>query len=262
MYDLDGQVALITGAAQGIGRAIALRLASEGADVAIADVNEEGARNVAEEAQRTGRRALALKADVTVREQVEGVVERTVGELGGLDIAVANAGIIHVAWLLEMGEAEFDRMFAVNVKGVWLTCAAAGRQMVRQGRGGRIVLAASRAGKTPSRVHATGAYAATKHAVVGLTRALAFELAKHKITVNAYCPGMVDTSMWDTIDAAVSQQLGVALGTHRKEAAAVIPLGRTEQPDDVANLVAWLASDEAAYMTGQAINIEGGTEVH
>ncbi|MBA3416523.1 MAG: SDR family oxidoreductase [Chloroflexia bacterium] len=150
----------------------------------------------------------------------------------------------------------------MNVKGVWLTCAAAARQMVKQGRGGRIIMAASRAGKTPSRMHPTGAYAATKHAVVGLTRALAFELAQHKITVNAYCPGMVDTPMWDSIDAAISERRGVPPGTLRTESAAQIPLGRVEAPDDVANLVAWLASDEAAYMTAQAINIEGGTEVH
>ena len=262
MYNLDGKVALVTGAAQGIGRAIALRLGQEGADVTVADINEEGARSVAEEIRAGGRRALALRVDVTDRRQVEGMVERTVAELGGVDIAVANAGIIRVAPLLEMKEEDFVQQFAVNVRGVWLTAAAAARQMIRQGRGGRIITAASRAGKTPSRMHPTGAYSATKHAVVGLTRALAFELAKHKITVNAYCPGMVDTPMWASIDAAVSELQGLQPGSLRADSAAQIPLGRVEQPEDVANLVAWLASDESAYMTAQAINIEGGTEVH
>jgi meso-butanediol dehydrogenase/(S,S)-butanediol dehydrogenase/diacetyl reductase len=262
MYYLDGKVALVTGGAQGIGRAIALRLAREGADVAVADLNEAGAEAVADEARALGRRAIAMRVDVTERRAVDQMVARTVAELGGLDVAVANAGIIYVASLLEMKEDEFDRLFAVNVKGVWLTCAAAGRQMVKQGRGGRIVLAASRAGKTPSRLHPTGAYSATKHAVVGLTRALAFELARHRITVNAYCPGMVDTAMWESIDSAIAEREGVPPGTLRAESEAQIPLGRIESPDDVANLVAWLASDESAYMTAQAVNIEGGTEVH
>ena len=262
MYRLDGKVALVTGAARGIGRAIALRLAAEGADVVVADINEAGASSVAEEVRNVGRRALALPLDVSRSDQVQTMVDRTVAELGGLDIAVANAGIIVIAPLLEMAEVDWDRLFAVNVKGVWLTTAAAARQMVEQGRGGRLILAASRAGKTPSRLHPTGAYATTKHAVVGLTRALAFELARHQITVNAYCPGMVDTDMWAQIDQEIAERRGVPPGTLRQEALAQIPLGRIEEPDDVANLVAWLASDESAYMTGQALNIEGGTEVH
>ena len=262
MYKLDGKVALVTGAGRGIGRAIALRLAAEGADLAVADIDEAGASSVAEEVRKLGRRGLALRVDVSQSDQVQTMVDRTVAELGGLDITVANAGIIVIAPLLEMAEVDWDRLFAVNVKAVWLTTAAAARQMVEQGRGGRLILAASRAGKTPSRLHPTGAYATTKHAVVGLTRALAFELARHRITVNAYCPGMVDTDMWAQIDQEIAERQGVPPGTLREEALAQIPLGRIEEPDDVANLVAWLASDESAYMTGQALNIEGGTEVH
>jgi meso-butanediol dehydrogenase / (S,S)-butanediol dehydrogenase / diacetyl reductase len=262
MYTLDGKVALVSGAGRGIGRAIALRLAVEGADLAVADIDEAGASSVAEEVRKLGRRALALRADVSRSDQVQAMVDRTVAELGGLDIAVANAGIILISPLLEMAEADWHRLFAINVKAVWLTTAAAARQMVKQGRGGRLILAASRAGKTPSRLHPTGAYSTTKHAVVGLTRALAFELAKHQITVNAYCPGMVDTDMWAQIDREIAERRGVPPGTLREEALAQIPLGRIQEPDDVANLVAWLASDESAYMTGQAVNIEGGTEVH
>ena len=262
MYQLDGKVALVTGAAKGIGRAIALRLAQEGADVAVADIDETGARSVAEQARSLGRRALAIKADVARRDDVEAMVARTGDALGGVDIAVANAGIVAVTPLLDMAEPDWDRLFAVNVKGVWLTALAAARRMIQQGRGGRLILASSRAGKTPSRLHATGAYATSKHAVIGLTRALAFELAKHQITVNAYCPGVVDTDMMASLERAVAERSGTPVGTYRKEAVAQIPLGRIEQPEDVANLVAWLASGEAAYMTGQAVNIEGGFEVH
>jgi meso-butanediol dehydrogenase/(S,S)-butanediol dehydrogenase/diacetyl reductase len=262
MYGFEGKVALVTGAAKGIGRAIALRLAQEGADVAIADVDEAGARAVAQEARSSGRRTLAIRADVARRDDAEAMVARTSAELGGIDIAVANAGIIAVTPLLEMAEPDWDRLFAVNVKGVWLTATAAARRMIQQGRGGRLILASSRAGKTPSRLHPTGAYATSKHAVIGLTRALAFELAKHQITVNAYCPGIVDTEMLESIDRAVSERRGTPRGTYKAEGVEQIPLGRIEQPEDVANLVAWLASGEAAYMTGQAVNIEGGFEVH
>ncbi|MBI3979706.1 MAG: glucose 1-dehydrogenase [Chloroflexi bacterium] len=259
---MHGRVALVTGAAQGIGRAIALRLAGEGADVVVADLNEAGAHAVADEARGLGRRALAVRVDVSRHDEVDAMVERTVAELGGLDIAVANAGIILVETLLETREEDWERLFAVNVKGVWLTAVAAARQMIRQGRGGRIILAGSRAGKTPSRLVLVGAYATTKHAVVGLTRALAFELAEHQITVNAYCPGLVDTPMWDTIDREMTRRLDVPRGTMRARGVAQIPLGRAERPEDVANLVAWLVSDESAYLTGQSINVDGGTEVH
>lgn len=262
MYSLEGKVALVTGAGRGIGRAIALRLAQEGADVAVVDIDEAGARSVAQEARSVGRRALSIKADVSRRDEVEVMVARAGDELGGLDIAIANAGIVAITPLLDMAEPDWDRLFAVNVKGVWLTAKAAARRMIQQGRGGRLILASSRAGKTPSRLHATGAYATSKHAVVGLTRALAFELAKHQITVNAYCPGVVDTDMLASIDRAVAERRGMPPGTYREESIAQIPLGRIEQPEDVANLVAWLASGEAAYMTGQAVNIEGGFEVH
>jgi meso-butanediol dehydrogenase / (S,S)-butanediol dehydrogenase / diacetyl reductase len=262
MYTLDGKVALVTGAARGIGRAIALRLASEGASVVVNDVNEVGVRGVADEIERQGQRALALPADVTSADEVEAMIQRTVGELGRLDIAVANAGIIVISPLLDMGLDDWDRLFDVNVKAVWLTSAAAARQMVSQGQGGRLILAASRAGKGPSRLGLTGAYSTTKHAVVGLTRALSVELAPHQITVNAYCPGAVDTDMWDKIDREGGARFGKPPGQLKAEALGQIPLGRLESPDDVANLVAWLASDQSSYMTGQAINIEGGGIFH
>jgi acetoin reductase-like protein len=261
VYDLSGKVALVTGAGRGIGRAISLRLAREGADLAAVDLALDAAEEVAAEARKLGRRALALRCDVTSAAEVDSTVAAALEALGRIDLLVNNAGIQIVAPLLETTEEQWDALFDVNVKSYWLCARAVVPAMIRQG-GGKIINASSRAGKTPSRLLPIGAYSTTKHAVVGLTRALAFELARHRITVNAYCPGVVDTPMWDLIDREVARRTGAAPGSIKARAIADIPLGRVQQPEDVANLVAWLASSESDYMTGQAVNIEGGTEVH
>ncbi len=261
MYNLNGKVAIVTGAAQGIGRAIALRLADEGADVAIVDVNPTGSAAVAAEVEARGRRAVALKVDVTRADEVAAMVQQTVEALGRIDILVNNAGIQTVAWLQEMREADWDRMFAVNVKAMWLCSRAVAEQMIKQGEGGRIVNASSRAGKVASALP-IGAYVTTKHAVIGLTRSMALELAPHRILVNAYRPGVVDTPMWDYIDREVGAKRGLPPGKAKADAVAQIPLGRSEQPEDVARLVAFLVSAESDYMTGQAINVTGGSVMH
>ena len=261
MYDLQGKVAIVTGAGRGIGRAIALRLASEGAAVGVADIDVGAASDVVAEIAALGRRAVALKVNVTNADEVDEMVRRTVAELGRLDIQVNNAGIQYLADLLEMKEDAWDRMFAVNVKGVWLCAKAAAAQMIKQGSGGRIINASSRAGKVAS-TQPIGCYVTTKHAVIGLTRQLALELAPHQITVNAYCPGVVDTPMWELIDREVATRRGVPIGSVKANAVAAIPLGRIEQPEDVARLVAFLASGESDYMTGQAINVTGGSVMH
>ena len=262
MYGLEGKVALITGGGRGIGRAIALRLAREGADVAISDLNESTADEAAKEIRDLGSRAIAIGADVTKADQVDAMVARTRGELGEIDILVNNAGINVIVPMLEMTEQQWDGLFDVNLKSYWLCAKAVAPGMIARGNGGKIINAASRAGKTPSKLSPTGAYATTKHAVVGFTRALAFELAQHKINVNCYCPGVVDTPMWDLIDREVSRRTGAPLGSTKAKAVAEIPLGRIVTPEDVANLVAFLASSESDYMTGQAINITGGSEIH
>jgi meso-butanediol dehydrogenase / (S,S)-butanediol dehydrogenase / diacetyl reductase len=261
MYNLNGKVAIVTGSAQGIGRAISLRLAEEGADLAIVDVNLAGAEAVAAEVEAKGRRAIALKVDVTSPADVGNMVEQTVAKLGRLDVMVNNAGIQKIVYLMETQEPDWDRLFAVNVKAQWLCAKAAAEQMIKQGQGGRIIIASSRAGKVASALP-IGPYVVTKHAVVGLTRQLALELAPHQILVNAYCPGVVDTPMWDQIDREVSARRGTPLGSVKKAAIDSIPLGRMEKPEDVARLVAFLASDESEYMTGQAINITGGSVMH
>ncbi len=261
MYDLNGKVAIVTGGARGIGRAISLRLAAEGADVAIVDVDLEGAKATAGEVEALGRRALPLRVDVTNAGEVAEMVSRTAAELGSIDILVNNAGIQYIATLLETSEEQWDRIFAVNVRASWLCAKAVAEYLIQRGKGGRIINASSRSGKAASS-NPIGAYVATKHAVIGLTRQLALELAPHGITVNAYCPGVVDTPMWELIDREVSKRRGVPLGSVKAAMVAAIPLGRIEQPEDVANLVAFLASNESAYITGQSINVEGGLVTH
>src|SRR5205814_2619196 len=166
---------------------------------------------------------------------------------------VNNAGINIIVPMLEMSEGQWDSLFDVNLKSYWLCARAVAPRMIERGGGGKIINAASRAGKTPSKLSPTGAYATTKHAVIGFTRALAVELAPHKINVNCYCPGFVDTPMWDLIDREVAARTGQPPGSIKARAVADIPLGRIEQPADVANLVTFLASRESDYMTGQAI---------
>jgi meso-butanediol dehydrogenase/(S,S)-butanediol dehydrogenase/diacetyl reductase len=258
-YELDGQVAIVTGAGRGIGRAIAQRLARDGAVVAVADLDGRLASSVAAEIAALGGQALPVTVDVTRREDVEGMVRETVARLGRLDILVNNAGVAAVAPLMETDESTWDRLMSVNAKGVLLCSQAAARQMIGQGGGGRIINNASGAGKVaPGKGMPLGAYAASKHAVVALTRQLGLELSSHQILVNCVCAGIVDTPMWELIDREVARLDGAAPGSVKERAVASIPLGRIEQPEDVANMVAFLASADASYITGQTLNVCGG----
>lgn len=257
-YELSGQVALVTGGGSGIGRAVAHRLAREGCNVAVVDVNEAAAHTVTREITAAGGVALPLVVDVTRKAAVEEMIQETVQRLGPLTIAVNNAGIVRIATLLETDEATWDAIMNVNAKGTLFCAQAAARQMIEQGRGGRIVNNASAAGKMAPGKNPLGAYSASKHAVIGLTKQMAMEWAEHGILVNAVCPGIVDTPMWDQIDRAVAKRQGVPIGTVKAQMAASVPIGRIEQPEDVANLVAFLVSADADYITGQAFNVCGG----
>jgi meso-butanediol dehydrogenase/(S,S)-butanediol dehydrogenase/diacetyl reductase len=258
-YDLQGQVAIVTGAGRGIGRAIALRLAREGAQVTVADIDELNAAGVAGEIAAKGGQALALKVDVTHREAAERMVQETVAKFGRLDILVNNAGIVAVAPLLETDEATWDALMNVNAKGVLFCSQAAARQMIAQGGGGRIINNTSTLGRiAPGKALPLGAYAASKHAAVALTRQMGLELAAHGILVNAVCPGVVDTDMWALIDRESAKLADVPPGSVKAGAVARLPIGRIQQPEDVANLVAFLASSDASYMTGQTYDVSGG----
>ena len=253
---LSGKVAIVTGGAQGIGRAISLRLAADGAALTVADLNDEKAGAVANEIIAAGGKAIPARVDVADAASTAELIERTVRELGSVDVMVANAGVIQVKPFLDLSSEDWDRTFAVNVRGVFLSLQAAARQMVEQGKGGRLLATASIAAKmgSPYQAH----YQSSKAAVVGMVRSVAWELGPHGITVNCYCPGVVDTDMWKYIDLERGKLMGRQPGELLKEMANRIPLGRVEVPDDVAPLVSFLASDESRYITGQAINVCGG----
>ena len=249
--------ALVTGAAGGIGRAIAERLVADGFGVSVADLSSSADQLEALVASLGGPDiALGLLIDVSEAASVEAAVAAHVGHFGGLDVMVANAGIAVTAPLLEITAKQWQLTMDVNVKGVLHCYQSAARQMITQGRGGRLIGAASvaahRGGKWQS------AYSASKFAVRGMSQSVAQELAEYQITVNVYSPGVVQTPMWEGIDAEMSRRRGTQLGSEMAGVVAGIPLGRLEVPTDVAGVVAFLASPEAAYITGQSIVVDGG----
>ena len=275
MYNLNGKVALVTGAGgrNGIGRAIATRLAKEGADVAVNDIAEHpyvadqgdwhGLPDLVREIEAMGRRAISVVADVGDAEQVRQMVDQTVAHFGKIDILVNNAGTIagkDRLPVVDLAEEDWDRVQRVNVKGVFLCSQAVARHLIAQGTGGKIINMSSVTGKRGSARFA--AYSASKFAVIGFTQCLAQELAPYQVNVNAICPGLVDTErmghlasvlMPDTLSA--DEQLMEY--TRRSEAA--VPLGRLAEGTDVAKMAAFLASDEAAYLTGVSLTVSGGT---
>jgi meso-butanediol dehydrogenase/(S,S)-butanediol dehydrogenase/diacetyl reductase len=248
--------AIVTGAGRGIGRAIALRLAKDGHAVAVNDIDKAGAEAVTAEITDAGGRALAVPADVTDRAAVFALVDRVASELGSVDVMVANAGIAQVKTILELTPEDLEKIFEVNVFGVVYSLQAAAERMIAQGTGGKIINAASIAAH--SGFDYLGHYSATKFAVRALTQAAAKELAKHQITVNAYCPGIVGTDMWDLIDEKLGAYLGTAKGEALAQYSQLIPLGRVQTADDVAGFVSYLAGPDSNYMTGQSVMIDGG----
>jgi NAD(P)-dependent dehydrogenase (short-subunit alcohol dehydrogenase family) len=256
---LEDKIAIVTGAGQGIGRAIALRLAQEGADIVIAETNDQTASAVAGEVQSAGRKALAVRTDVTRADDRRALVETARTTFGRVDILVNNAGIIRVSDPLKITEDEWDLIQATNLKATYFMCQAVLPHMLERGDG-RIVNIASIAAKGGSILFIH--YNVSKAGVVALTRNLAQAYGKRGITINCVCPGIVDTDMWAKIDREASGILGLQPGEFTKSRVGSISLGRLEQPEEVAGAVAFLCSDDARYMAGQAINVEGGVLFH
>lgn len=253
---ITGKVALVTGAAQGIGRGIALRLAKDGADIALVDIKQDKLDAVAKEVQALGRKATTFVADVSKREQVYAAIDHAEKQLGGFDIMINNAGIAQVKALKDVTPEEVQRIYEINVFGVlWGIQAAAAKFMARKQKG-KIISASSIAGHDGFAM--LGVYSSTKFAVRGFTQAAAREYASSGITVNAYCPGVVGTDMWVEIDKAFAAATGAAVGETYKKYCEGIALGRPETPEDVANFVSYLAGPDSDYMTGQAVLIDGG----
>lgn len=252
----EGKVVVITGGSRGIGKGIAERFVSEGASVCVV-ANDPKVHETAAELRAKGAKAIAAEVDITSQAAVRALYERVAQELGEIDISVQNAGVITVARLEDLTEADWDKIMAVNTKGVFLCCQEAALRMRKAGKKGRLINTASTQARqgfiyTPH-------YAASKFAVIGITQSLAKELAKTGITVNAFCPGIIGTDMWAYNDAAWGKLLGdYKPGELMAEWVEGIPMGRAGTPEDVAGLVTFLASEDAAYITGQTINIDGG----
>ena len=275
MYNLTGKVALVTGAGgkNGIGRAIATRLAKEGADVAVNDITEhpyaadqsdwQGLPDVVREIEAMGQRAISVVADVADAAQVKEMVDQTVAHFGKIDILVNNAGTIagkDRVPVVDLAEEDWDRVQRVNVKGVFLCSQAVARHLIAQGTGGKIINMSSVTGKRGSARFA--AYSASKFAVIGFTQSLASELAPYQVNVNAICPGLVDTERFGHLASVLmpenlSADEQIAEYARRSEAA--VPIGRLAEGADVAKMAAFLASDEAAYLSGVSITVSGGT---
>ena len=283
MAGLEGKVALVTGAGgmRGVGRATALKLAGQGADIVLTDLHREahdlppgevradwrGIDTVAEEIGALGRRCLPVYCDLGQPDQIQRMVEQAVDHFGHIDILVNNARAIigrDKVPVTELPQEVWDHFLAINTTAVFVCTKLVGQEMVRRGAGGRIINIASNAAKQASAMGA--AYSASKFAVLGLTQASAMDLAPHKITVNAVCPGPIKTDRLSYWEQDRAEEQGISLEELRgrivEESGQRTPLGRIAEPEDVANMVAFLASDEAAFVTGQAYNVNGGLLFH
>ena len=243
---LKGKTAIITGSGRGIGRAIALAMAEQGANIVVNDVNMESADEVVAEIEAMGRQAIAVKADVTVEEQVKAMIETCINRFGKLDILVNNAGIIQTAPVTEIDGKDWDRVMEVNLKGVFLCCKAALAPMKAQ-HGGKIINIASVAGKRGGGLLGNSCYSASKGGVIAFTKSLARESGPFGINVNAITPAFTDTEMTRSI-APDKKEFIIKM----------LPLGRVGQPSDIAGAVCFLASSMSDYMTGEIMDVDGG----
>lgn len=277
MYQLQGKVAIVTGSGRhkGIGEAIVLRLAAEGCRVVVSDLGQPKGEEfsaehigttaemeeIAEAARRVGAQVIAVPCDVRIEAQVENLIAQTVEAFGAVDILVNNAGVGYLMEpFVEFKESSWDAVLDVNLKGAFLCSKHAARQMIRQGTGGSIINIASQAAK--SGFPYAAAYTASKHGLVGLTRSNAVELGRYKIRVNAVCPNHITTGLGHWQNQFFSEKFGLDYETYLQGIRERNPLGRTGMVEDIANAVAFLASEQASYITGEAMNVSGGEEYH
>jgi len=250
---LDGATALITGGAGGIGAAIAARYIAEGARVALADMD---LARVEALAQQFGDKAIGLRLDVTELASIDAAIETTVRKFGTIDILVNNAAIYDLAPILDITPKSYDRVFAVNVRGLLFTLQAAARQMVAQGRGGKIINLASQAGRRGEAEAAV--YCASKAAVINITQSAGLDLIGHRINVNGLSPGVVDTPMWDQVDAMFAKLENRPIGEKKRLVGEAVPHGRMGRPDDLTGAAVFLASSDSDYVVAQTLNVDGG----
>lgn len=268
---LRGKTAVVTGAGQGIGKAVALRLAEEGADVVVADINTQTANQAAEEIRTRGYNASACQVDVVKITEIQAMVDSAVAEFGRIDILVNAAGVVQTELFLELTEEQWDRVININSKGTTFCIQAVGRQMIKQVPGqvreagradrnyGKIVNFSSISGRTGRAMQL--AYAASKAAVISVTQSAALVFAPYNINVNAVCPGVIPTAMWEQIDRDRGRISGLAAGKSMKSFIERIPLKRAGSVEEVAGVVAFLCSPGSDYITGQRLNVDGGYEM-
>lgn len=258
---LYGKTALITGAGQGIGRATAVAFAKEGANLILADINYENAVETANQIEDKNIQCWPYKLDVSDVNQINSLIDFAVEKCDGIDVFFNNAGVTQHISFFDINEVQWDKINKVNAKGAFFCMQQVARLMVNQGRGGKIVNAGSIAGKGYKRA-SNAAYAASKGSVIAMTHIAAEYLAPHGINVNAICPGMVQTDMFKGIVSLRSEETGQEALQIKKNIESEIPLGRVNQPEDVAALVLFLVSDSSRNITGQALNIDGGMIMH
>ncbi len=253
MTRLNGKIALITGAARGIGLAFAKSYVAEGARVAIADINIERAQRAAAE---IGASAMAVEMNVTNQQSIDDAITRTASHFGPIDILINNAAIFTAAPIVEIERADYERVFDINVAGALFTMQAVARHMIAHGTKGRIINMASQAGRRGEPLVAV--YCASKAAIISLTQSAGLNLISHGINVNAIAPGVVDGEHWDGVDAFFAKHEGKPPGQKKREVAAAVPYGRMGRAEDLTGMAVFLASDEAKYIVAQTYNVDGG----
>ena len=254
---LEGKTAIITGAAGGIGRAIAQRYAEEGATVVVTDRNRDRASRVAAE---IGHGAYAVALDVTSEPSIAAMIDEVDRRSRAIDILVNNAAVFDMAPVLEVTRASYDLLFDVNVKGLFFTLQAVAAHMVKRGGGGKIINISSQAGRRGEAL--VSMYCATKAAVISLTQSAGLDLIKHRINVNGIAPGVVDTPMWDRVDALFARYENRPIGEKKRLVGEAVPYGRMGTPDDQTGAAVFLASSDADYVVAQTLNVDGGNRMN